>query len=365
MDSTRTYKTIFTYGWHESLSKQFEPYENLGYIPMRIVRQGRGLYRGVSGDASLLLELSGSFLNLQDLGIQQSPVVGDWCAVRQYASDRGRIEAVLPRMNVLHRPVAHDRQGSNGVEGSAKLVAANIDMAAIIQDCRYDFNLRRIERFISLLHTDSIPAILVLTKIDLVEDPEAYRLRALARFPNCRVFPVDSISGNGIDALVEALLPTTTTVLLGTSGAGKSTLVNRLSGHVVAKTADIRTLDGRGRHTTTSRHLHLLPHGALILDTPGIRVVGMNSSQELVHDAFTDISDLSHGCRFSDCTHTGEPGCRVFQALREGMIEQDRYFNYLRLGKEAQSWEEVVRQRKQKKKAIGMMQYRLRREGNL
>ena len=183
MDSTRTYKTIFTYGWHESLAKQFEPYENLGYIPMRIVRQGRGLYRGVSGDASLLLELSGSFLNLQDLGIQQSPVVGDWCAVRQYASDRGRIEAVLPRMNVLHRPVAHDRQGSNGVEGLAKLVAANIDMAAIIQDCRYDFNLRRIERFISLLHTDSIPAILVLTKIDLVEDPEAYRLRGARTVP--------------------------------------------------------------------------------------------------------------------------------------------------------------------------------------
>lgn len=365
MDSTRTYTSIFTYGWHDALTKQFEPYENLGYIPVRIVAQGKNLYKGATGDAVLLLELSGSFSNLLDLGIQQSPVVGDWCAVRQHTTDRGRIEAVLPRMHVLHRPVAHDPKGANGAEGSAKLVAANIDMAAIVQDCRYDFNLRRIERFLSLLYADSIPSILVFTKIDLVEDPEAYRRRALARFPQCRVFPVDSISGNGIDALMEALTPTTTTVLLGTSGAGKSTLVNRLSGHIVAKTAEIRTHDGRGRHTTTSRHIHLLAHGALILDTPGIRVVGMNSSQELVHDAFTDISDLSRDCRFSDCTHTGEPGCRVLQALREGLIEQDRYFNYLRLGKEAQSWEEVVRQRKQKKKAIGMLQYHLRREGKL
>ena len=202
---------------------------------------------------------------------------------------------------------------------------------------------------------------LAFTKADLLEDPKAYRKRVALRFPDHPSYIIDSISGIGVDDFMNCLEPGSTLMLIGTSGAGKSTLVNRLCNAEIVKTAPVREKDGRGRHTTTTRQLYLLPNGTMILDTPGIRMVGMRRNPGSIHDSFDDIARLAINCKFSDCTHSGEPGCAVQKAVREGLVEQDRYFNFLRLVQEAQSREEVLQQSKQKKRAIGAIRYRLRR----
>lgn len=354
----QTNSMLSAFGWNESLYGAFLPYANQGYIPVRINREGRGLFWGTDGERQLILERSGTFQNMQDLGLQPSPVVGDWCAVQQYASDKGLIEAILSRHSVFHKPVVHE---SYGIEGKSLEVVANVDLGAIVMDTVHDFNLRRIERFVSLLYADGIQPLLILTKIDLLPDPEDYRQRVLARFNDLPVFLVDSISAHGIETLLNYLQPGITLMLLGLSGAGKSTLVNCLSNAMVAKTGEVRSHDGRGRHTTTSRQLYVLPNGTILIDTPGLRAVGMNSSCGDVSESFSDIHALALQCKFSDCTHTGEPGCAVQQALMDGELEQDRFLNFLELRGEAQSYEQVMAGRKQKDKALGKLLYQYRR----
>ncbi len=363
MNTNQTYeKTLYRYGWEKSHSSGFEPYQRLGYIPVRISMEGRGLFWGTDGEHQLLLERSGSFQTMQDLGVQPHPVVGDWCAVQPFDHDRGLIEAVLPRMLVFHKPVVHEQFG---IQGEAPVVVANVNAGAIVMDVRYDFTLRRVERFVSLLHADGIRPLLVLTKMDLLDDPDRYLMRAGSRFPDLPVFLVDSLTGMGVGSLLAYLRPYETLMLLGLSGAGKSTLLNSLSNEPVAKTGEVRSQDGRGRHTTTSRQLYLLPNGTILIDTPGLRVVGMHGGSSDVCDAFSDIAALASSCHFSDCTHTGEPGCGVSQALLTGELEQDRFLNYLQLRNEAHNWEEVMRRRKQKDKAMGRLQYRHRKESGV
>jgi ribosome biogenesis GTPase len=235
---------------------------------------------------------------------------------------------------------------------STKVVAANIDKAAIVQDAKYDFNIRRIERLQSLLFADGIPTILILTKADLLEDIEAYRRRIQTRFPDCPLYTIDNMSGAGAATLLSSLQSNSTLMLVGASGSGKSSLINCLCHTEITKTAGVREKDGRGRHTTTTRHLYQLPNGALLIDTPGS-----------IQNSFDDIAKLATSCKFNNCHHRGEPGCAVQKALHDGSLEQDRYINYLRLTQEAQSWEEIVRQSKEKKKTIGKIRYQNRRSG--
>nr|WP_319775917.1 ribosome small subunit-dependent GTPase A [uncultured Sphaerochaeta sp.] len=345
-------------GWNDTLEQNFVPFSTLGYIPLRIIKENRGYYWGSDGMQTYLLQRSGAFNNLLDLAVQQAPVVGDWCAVNSYESEKGLIEAVLPRISEFHKPLVHEEGYSSG---SREVVASNVDAAFIVIDSHYDFNLHKIERYLSILLSDRITPLLVLTKIDLVEDPLILQSFASERFPSLRVFPVDSLSGIGTESLLDSLEARKTYMLLGSSGAGKSTLVNRLSGMEITKTQSVRVGDGRGRHTTTSRSLHQLPSGALLLDTPGIRGVGMNSSASEITESFSDIKALASHCRFYDCSHTSEPDCAVQTALQSGELGRDRYENYLTLRREALSWEEVMGQRRKNEKALGILQYQYRR----
>jgi ribosome biogenesis GTPase len=354
MQNNQNNTLFISYGWKAIHDAHFTPFTSMGYFPGRIIREGRGIYRAISPAGELLVQRSGAFCNLQDLGVQPSPVIGDWCAISPQGEETGRIEAILPRISEFHRPL-----GSH--EHIPKVVAANIDKAAIVQDGKFDFNVRRIERFLSLLQADRIPSMLILTKADLMQDLEAYRRRVETRFPDCPLYVIDSISGYGINTLLPDIEQGKTLMLIGTSGAGKSTLINRLCGNNLIKTASIREKDGRGRHTTTARCIHRLPHGALVLDTPGVRMVGMHHHADSIHASFADIVQFATSCKFNDCTHQGEPGCAVQQAVRDGFIEQDRYFNFLRLMQETQSWEDVLRQSKEKKRTIGTIKYQLRR----
>ncbi len=351
--------TLKTYGWSEERNAQFLRYISFGYIPLRIIREDRGYYYGTDGKTRYLLSRSGAFNNFVDLGVQQTPVVGDWCAVDSYEQGKGLIEGVLSRTTSYHKPLVYE-EGYGSKESDT--VAANIDSAGIVIDSKYDFNLRRIERFVSLLSADYIKPYLILTKIDLIDNLQELQESIVQRFPDLVVFSIDSLGGDGIEPLLASLKERETFMLLGASGAGKSTLVNRLLGSSLIKTQEVRSADGKGRHTTTSRELHLLPNGALLLDTPGIRGVGMNSSAAEIAESFSDIVELSKSCRFDDCTHTGEPNCAVQHAVESGLLERDRYENYLQLIGEAVSYEQVIQDRKKKDKELGKILYQYRRE---
>jgi ribosome biogenesis GTPase len=343
------------YGWNSRFAENFEPYRCQGLLPARVVRDGRELYRGIHPGGEAALTLSGSFRYLLDLGVQPMPVIGDWCAVSPTDDPAHfRIEGVLPRSTVLHRRSCGDED----------LSAANVDVIGIVSSIAKGLNLRRIERFLANAQSGGAQGALILTKIDLVDEPEAYKRRAAARFGELPIYLVDSISGAGAGDLNDLFLPGRSIALTGISGAGKSTLINLLLGSSRARTAAVRDSDGRGRHTTTERVLFRIPSGALVIDTPGVRSVGITGSEASTEASFDDIARLAEACRFSDCTHRNEPGCAVRKALLAGEIEQDRYLNYLQLLHEASAGEVDERERRREKdRRFGRLRYTMRKEG--
>jgi ribosome biogenesis GTPase len=268
-----------------------------------------------------------------------APVVGDWVAV-----EADTVVAVLPRRSMLRRrdAIADDEQA----------LAANVDVLLIV--CGLDRPVRsgRIQRAVALAwDADAIPVV-VLTKADLVEDLEALVAVAGEAVPAVDVVTVSSTEGTGLDEVL-ARARDRTVVLLGESGAGKSTLVNALIGVDVAATATVRELDGKGRHTTTTRQLHPLPGGGVLLDSPGIRAVGLWLDPEAVDAVFPEIEDLAASCRFGDCAHEGEPGCAVTAARSSGELEESRFASWQSLRREAEASARTVADRRRLERRTG------------
>lgn len=267
---------------------------------------------------------------------------GDWV---DWDPETKRICGTVPRRGVIARKGA-------GRETAPQAIAANVDVALIVQGLDSDFNLRRLERYLLLAAACDTRATIVLTKADLHDPPEAERLANQARErTGAQVVTVSALAGTGLGALDALISQGETAVLLGSSGAGKSTLVNALLGDQQQRTAETRVSDGRGRHTTTSREVFRLPSGWLLIDTPGLREVAAWAAGDAVDEVFDDIFETAAGCRFRDCRHQGEPGCAVREAVDEGAIDADRLENYLKLSRET-SEQESKRQAKICSKAI-------------
>ena len=346
------------YGWEDPWQEKFALYERDELIPARIIREGKNLFHAASAAGDLLVEISGSLSYLVQLGVSEYPVVGDWCAIAPHGANRGSIEAVLPRKSVLHRPVTRE---DGRVRKEKRAVAANIDLALILIDIAYDRSFRRAERFLALLSSDDIPAAVVLTKAGIADNAQEIAAAANERFKQVPVLLTDSLTAQGTGEIGKYCPAGKTVIVLGASGAGKSTLINVLAAADLAKTSEVRTSDGEGRHTTTARQLFALQNGALLLDTPGIRAVGTWGTQEPPSTTFSDISTFAQRCRFSDCTHTSEPGCGVRKALKEGLIDRDAYANYLILKEESLGKEELLHRKREKEKDIARIKYHMRR----
>ena len=317
---------IDQYGWSETLGHDFAPYSARGLVPGRVLVQQRGQYDVVTDMGELVAAISGKLA--RDAVEGGLPVVGDWVAVAVREDERAAtIHAVLPRRTGFARKAA-------GLDQTMQVVAANVDLALLVAALNADFNPRRLERYLAAARQSGATPVVVLTKADLLdggaEAVEAARAVAL----EARVLAVSVVTGQGMDDLRVMMAPGVTALLVGSSGAGKSTLVNALAGSERMAVGDIREGDARGRHTTTHRELVLLPSGALILDTPGMRELGLLDAEEGVAATFEDIEALALTCKFRNCTHGAEPGCAIRAALKAGTLDEGRWRNYDKLGRE-------------------------------
>lgn len=322
------------YGWTDALASTFRTHAERGLVPGRILEERRAAFLVVTAAGETVARPAGALLH-QVRDPVDLPCVGDWVALSPPASagSEGVIRAVLPRSGVLVRKAA-DRVA----EGRA--LASNLDFAFLVASADRDASSHRAARTLALLWESGAQPVVLLTKRDLLDDAAAAALLAdlETAAPGVPVHAVSARDNLGMEALLTYLRPGTTSVLVGSSGAGKSTLVNRLLGEDRQTVNDVRGRDGRGMHTTTSRHLFLLPSGGALIDTPGIREVAVFGDGDGVDAAFDDIVALAEGCRFRDCIHEAEPGCAVRAAAETGDLDADRLVQWHHLRRESAFW---------------------------
>lgn len=327
--------------------------ENEAGAPARITAVHRGRFEIVCEKGSGFARLkTGNYRDKDEL----IPTVGDFVQLDWQENGESRILKTLPRKTYFGRL----DPSSSGHGGQA--VAANFDDVFILQSLGRDFNLRRLERYLALAwQSGAVPAV-ILTKADLSADNSA-QLRAAERLASgVGVFAVSAKTGEGLDRLAAYLTPGRTIVLLGSSGAGKSSLINALAGETVMETGGIREKDERGRHTTTHRQLLLLKSGVMVIDTPGMRELGMWDADEGIDRAFPDVERHLGRCKFNNCTHRSEPGCAIREAIRNGELPPERWEAYLRLGMETKLAESTPRERQRIQKEIAKYQRQRGRE---
>lgn len=315
--------SLTDHGWDADHAAALPP----GLDPGRVIRQARDLSTLVTAAGEVEAEVSGRFRH-HAAGPAAFPAVGDWVAFRPVDGGRAVIEAVLPRRSAFTRKAA-------GVTAEAQVVAANVDVVLLVSGLDGDFNLRRLERYVTTAWSSGARPVVVLNKADLRDDLPDVVAAAAAAAPGVPVVATSALDDGGVAALAPHLLPGQTVAVLGSSGVGKSTLVNALLGEERLATGPVSDPQaGRGRHTTTARELVRLPGGALLIDTPGLRELALWADDDGLDRAFAEIDHLAAGCRFPDCRHDREPGCAVRAALDSGELKAARFASWVKLRRE-------------------------------
>jgi ribosome biogenesis GTPase / thiamine phosphate phosphatase len=308
------------FGWNSHCETLWNALDRGSHFPARVVEVQKNAWRLVSEHGSFFAQLSGRLRHL-DSESQNWPAVGDWVETAD-----GVIFDVLRRWSKLSRKAA-------GRRTEEQIIAANIDTVFVVTSLDRDLNVRRLERYLTMIWEGGARPVIILNKADVCDDVERLRAELEESMPGVPAYAISARTGLGLDQFSAYLRSGDTIVLVGSSGVGKSTLMNRLCGHDL-QTVNTVLEDGRGRHTTTSRNLILLPSGALLIDTPGMRELQLWASEDTLGDAFEEIEELAQGCRFRDCRHVAEPGCAVLEAVEQGQISEDRFDSYTKLRKE-------------------------------
>ena len=283
------------------------------------------------------------------------PTTGDFVAIQWNPTGDSMIYETLKRESSFSRTASTSDRNHKLHNQHEQLVAANFDYVFIIQSLNNNFNLHRIERYLSLAWESGGVPVIVLTKMDLVSNVQEYIEQVENIAFGVEIYAVSCVTKQGLDNLEKYFSKGNTIVFLGSSGVGKSTLVNTLYGKEVMKTSEIREEDSRGRHTTTSRNLIMLPNGAMIIDTPGMRELGMWDAESGISKTFQDIEKYLGMCKYSNCTHTNEPGCRILEVIEKGEIQRERFEEYLKLQKESEyntNSDEYLKNKREKFKEI-------------
>ncbi len=314
----------------------------------RVTAVHRDSYLVRNENNEVFAELTGNFVHSAESSIDL-PAVGDWALVQYHNADTfAIIHGILPRKSFLRRK-------TSGKKIDYQMIAVNIDSALIVQACDFDFNLRRLERYLVMVNEGHIEPILLLTKSDLVSPEKLEQRISEVRQANikCKILPLSNVTGFGVDQVRQLLEPGKTYCLVGSSGVGKTTLLNHIIGKDLFETNTVRASDGKGRHTTAQRQLIVLEQGAMLIDTPGMRELGNIGVSSGLEESFADIWSLSKNCRFANCTHTQEVGCALLAAIEDGTLQADRYQSYLKLMKESEYNELSYLEKRRKDRKFG------------
>ncbi len=278
------------------------------------------------------------------------PAVGDWVAFSEYDEQKALIHAVFPRNSILERQAI-------GKFGEKQIIATNIDFAFIVQGVDRDFNINRIERYLTICYSSNVVPIIILSKIDLIQDQALQDLLAQikSRVQNVLVFAISNETGEGLSELRNHIVKHKTYCLLGSSGVGKSSLINSISGVSIMKTGAIGEGTQRGKHVTSFRKLIVLENGGIIIDNPGMREVGITEMSSGLEQTFDSFLELAAQCKYKDCTHVHEKGCAIIAAVENGELDEDSYANFLKMEREQQRFNTTIVEKRKKDKQLGKL----------
>ncbi len=322
--------TLADWGWCDFFASQFKPWGKKGFLPARVIRGEKNYFRVWTETGELTVRFAGKIRHKAS-GRADLPVVGDWVVIEVQPQQRGLIHALLERRNSFSRNLPGRRKGKGQERSEEQVIAANIDLIFIVSGLDRDFNLRRIERYLTLVGSSQCQAVILLNKYDLCPDPQKCQQQVAEIAGDTPVHLCMARDPEQLAMLNSYLAAGKTIALLGSSGVGKSTIVNGLIGEQRQKTAEVSHADGKGRHTTTHRELFLLAAGGILMDNPGMRELHLWGDEEDLAESFTDIEELALKCRFSNCQHVTEPGCAVIAACENNALPPERLESYRKL----------------------------------
>jgi ribosome biogenesis GTPase / thiamine phosphate phosphatase len=293
----------------------------------RIISEHKGLYILRNEVHEFSAKITGKMMFTAS-SREDYPAVGDWVLTKKSDKNSYVIKEILPRKSILQRKSAGNFD--------SQIIASNIDVAFIVQSLDRDYSLNRIERYLSLVKTENIKPVIILNKIDLISsvDLDKKIFEIITRFNDVDVYLTSTVTGKGINDLKNSTKQGLTYCLIGSSGVGKSSIINAFLGEDLIKTGKISSRANRGKHVTSSREIFILERGGLLIDTPGMREIGILDAETGIKDVFSEIDEISKGCRFSNCRHINEPDCAVLESVRSEDLDQDVYDNYIKLVKE-------------------------------
>ncbi|MDD5569083.1 MAG: ribosome small subunit-dependent GTPase A [Candidatus Pacebacteria bacterium] len=317
-----------------------------GFSVARVMVEYRGSYKVRTENGEYSAKITGKQM-FDALSREDYPAVGDWVAITELDAGQAVINGILPRKTIIKRKYNNKNE--------TQIIAANIDVAFVVESVNRDYNLNRFERYFAIANDGGVKPVIILNKIDLIsrEELDSKLDQLKNRFGDIDVILTSTVTDEGLNELKASILRGKTYCFLGSSGVGKSSLINKLLGENIIKTEDISLSTGRGKHATTNREMYFLKNGGIVIDNPGMREVGMADASAGIDNLFDEITILAKNCKYVDCTHVQEPGCEVLAALKSGKLDEEKYTNYINLKKEVEHYELTDFEKREKDHKFG------------
>jgi len=347
-----TINKIEDLGWDEFFESNRKKFELDNFKVARVIAEYKGAYKIKNTSGEYLAKITGKQM-FNATSREDFPAVGDWVVITEADKEQATIQKVLPRKTVMKRK--YGDKNRIGEKNETQIIAANIDVALVIESVDRDYNLNRMERYFAIANDGGIKPAIILNKTDLIskEELETKISEIKNRLTDADVITTSTLTNEGLEKLKKYIVKGKTYCFLGSSGVGKSSLINKLLGEEIIKTENIGARSDRGKHTTTSRGMYFLTDGGIVIDNPGVREVGMTDVSVGVDKLFDEIIALAQKCKFVDCTHTREPGCAVLTELQSGKLDKSKYANYISLKKETEHYEMTEFEKKEKNRQFG------------